>query len=171
MAEDRAFGFETLALHAGQQPDASTGARAVPIYQTTSYVFESPEHAANLFALQRFGNIYTRLMNPTTGAFEERLADQIEATAYFVVAEALTNTAKYAQAQSAHIEMRRDGDELVVEVSDDGRGGADVEQGSGLRGLEDRLSAIDGSLQIASPPGKGTRLVARLPWRPKEVEA
>jgi signal transduction histidine kinase len=104
-------------------------------------------------------------------AFEERLTDQIEATAYFVVAEALTNTAKYAQAESAHVEIRRDGDELVVEVSDDGRGGADVEQGSGLRGLEDRLSAIDGSLEIASPPGQGTRLVARLPWRPREEAA
>jgi signal transduction histidine kinase len=104
-------------------------------------------------------------------AFEERLTDQVEATAYFVVAEALTNTVKYAQAESAHIEIRRDGDDLVVEVSDDGRGGADVEKGSGLRGLEDRLAAIDGSLRIASPPGQGTRLVARLPWRPREETA
>src|SRR5919206_1669093 len=67
-------GFDTLALHAGQTPDPATGARAVPIYQTTSYVFKSSEHAANLFALKEFGNIYTRLMNPTTDVFEKRVA-------------------------------------------------------------------------------------------------
>lgn len=71
---DRTFGFNTRALHAGQRPDAATGARAVPIYQTTSYVFEDTEHAANLFNLQRFGNIYTRIMNPTTAVLEERIA-------------------------------------------------------------------------------------------------
>jgi O-acetylhomoserine (thiol)-lyase len=71
---DRAFGFATRALHAGHRPDAETGARAVPIYQTTSYVFEDTAHAAALFNLQRFGNIYTRIMNPTTAAFEERMA-------------------------------------------------------------------------------------------------
>ena len=66
--------FETLSLHAGQVPDPTTGSRAVPIYQTTSYVFKSTEHAANLFALKEFGNIYTRLMNPTTDVFEKRMA-------------------------------------------------------------------------------------------------
>jgi O-acetylhomoserine (thiol)-lyase len=67
--------FETLALHAGQElPDPATGARAVPIYQTTSYVFKSTDHAANLFALKEFGNIYTRIMNPTTDVFEKRMA-------------------------------------------------------------------------------------------------
>ena len=66
--------LSTLALHAGQVPDPTTGARAVPIYQTTSYVFKSSEHAANLFALKEFGNIYTRLMNPTTDVFEKRVA-------------------------------------------------------------------------------------------------
>src|SRR5277367_5218362 len=71
---DRSFGFATRALHAGQRPDAETGARAVPIYQTTSYVFEDTAHAAALFNLQRFGNIYTRIMNPTTAVFEERMA-------------------------------------------------------------------------------------------------
>ncbi|MGH9658501.1 MAG: PLP-dependent transferase, partial [Bryobacteraceae bacterium] len=71
---DRVFGFSTRALHAGHRPDAETGARAVPIYQTTSYVFEDTEHAANLFNLQRFGNIYTRIMNPTTAVLEERMA-------------------------------------------------------------------------------------------------
>jgi len=66
--------FETLQLHAGQQPDPTTGSRAVPIHQTTSYVFKNAEHGANLFALKEFGNIYTRLMNPTTDVFEQRLA-------------------------------------------------------------------------------------------------
>src|SRR6202030_3731013 len=66
--------FETLQLHAGQQIDPTTKSRAVPIYQTTSYGFENSEHAANLFGLQEFGNIYTRIMNPTTDVFEKRLA-------------------------------------------------------------------------------------------------
>ena len=72
--EDHAFGFNTRSLHAGQRPDPTTGSRAVPIYQTTSYVFEDTADAASLFALQRFGNIYTRIMNPTTAVFEERMA-------------------------------------------------------------------------------------------------
>ena len=72
--QDHVFGFHTRALHAGQRPDPATGARAVPIYQTTSYVFEDTDHAAALFNLQRFGNIYTRIMNPTTAVFEERMA-------------------------------------------------------------------------------------------------
>ncbi len=71
---DREFGIETLCLHAGQSPDPATGARAAPIYQTTSYVFDSADHAASLFNLQTFGNIYTRLMNPTNAMFEERMA-------------------------------------------------------------------------------------------------
>ena len=66
--------LSTLALHAGQVPDPATGSRAVPIYQTTSYVFKNTEHAANLFALKEFGNIYTRIMNPTTDVFEQRIA-------------------------------------------------------------------------------------------------
>src|SRR5512138_690066 len=66
--------LSTLALHAGQSPDPTTAARAVPIYQTTSYVFKSSDHAANLFALKEFGNIYTRIMNPTTDVFEQRIA-------------------------------------------------------------------------------------------------
>ena len=66
--------IETLALHAGQSPDPATGARAVPIYQTSSYVFKDAEHAGRLFALKEFGNIYTRLMNPTNDVVEKRLA-------------------------------------------------------------------------------------------------
>jgi len=71
---DRKFGFETLALHAGQIPDAATGARAAPIYQTTSFVFDSAEHAASLFNLQTFGNVYSRISNPTVAVLEERMA-------------------------------------------------------------------------------------------------
>jgi len=100
--------------------------------------------------------------------FEDRLADQVEATAYFVVAEALTNTAKYAEATFGRVEIRRERDELVVDVTDDGRGGASVERGTGLRGLEDRLAAIDGTLSISSPAGGGTHLQARMPWTPRE---
>src|SRR5690606_13775469 len=66
--------FETLQVHAGQVPDPTTGARALPIYQTTSFVFDNAEHGANLFALKQFGNIYTRIMNPTTDVFEKRVA-------------------------------------------------------------------------------------------------
>jgi len=69
------FNFDTLALHAGQTPDSQTLSRAVPIYQTSSYVFKNSEHAANLFGLKEFGNIYTRLMNPTTDVLEKRLAE------------------------------------------------------------------------------------------------
>ncbi|HEY5790141.1 MAG TPA: O-acetylhomoserine aminocarboxypropyltransferase/cysteine synthase family protein [Gammaproteobacteria bacterium] len=71
---DHEYGFETLCLHAGQVPDAATASRAVPIYQTTSYVFNDTDHAASLFNLQTFGNIYTRLTNPTNAALEERIA-------------------------------------------------------------------------------------------------
>ena len=68
------YHFETLALHAGQEPDPVTLSRGVPIYRTSSYVFKNTEHAANLFALKELGNIYTRLMNPTTDVLEQRVA-------------------------------------------------------------------------------------------------
>lgn len=71
---ERKLKFDTLQVHAGQSPDPTTGSRAVPIYQTTSYVFKNAEHAANLFALKEFGNIYTRIMNPTNDVFEQRVA-------------------------------------------------------------------------------------------------
>ena len=73
-ASQRQYGFATRQLHAGQQPDPATGSRAVPIYQTTSYLFKNTEHAANLFALKELGNIYTRIMNPTTDVLEQRIA-------------------------------------------------------------------------------------------------
>jgi O-acetylhomoserine (thiol)-lyase len=82
--------LSTLALHAGQAPDPTTGARAVPIYQTTSYVFKDTEHAANLFALKEFGNIYTRIMNPTTDVFEQRIAALEGGTGALAVASGQT---------------------------------------------------------------------------------
>lgn len=74
MSSNKSHKFETLQVHAGQEVDPTTGARALPIYQTSSYVFNNAEHGANLFALKEFGNIYTRIMNPTTDAFEKRIA-------------------------------------------------------------------------------------------------
>src|SRR5512147_1549391 len=74
MSDERKYRLGTLALHAGQEPDPVTMARAVPIYATSSYVFKNTEHAANLFALKEFGNIYSRLMNPTNDVLEKRLA-------------------------------------------------------------------------------------------------
>ena len=74
MLEPKFFRFDTLSLHAGQQPDPATGARAVPIYQTTSYVFRDTDHAAALFNLERGGHIYSRISNPTVAVLEERAA-------------------------------------------------------------------------------------------------
>src|SRR6476469_5354930 len=74
MSEEKKQHLATLAVHAGQSPDPATGSRAVPIYQTTSYLFQDADHAGRLFALKEFGNIYTRIMNPTTDVFEKRVA-------------------------------------------------------------------------------------------------
>src|SRR5687767_16034815 len=74
MAGPKYPGFDTLALHAGQSPDAATGSRAVPIYQTTSYVFRDTEHAASLFNMERAGHVYSRISNPTCAVLEERIA-------------------------------------------------------------------------------------------------
>jgi signal transduction histidine kinase len=87
----------------------------------------------------------------------------VEATAYFVVAEALTNVARYAAASHATVRLATAGGALVVEVRDDGRGGADPGRGSGLRGLSDRVAAVGGTLAVDSPPGAGTVLRAHLP--------
>ena len=89
VSENQRPGVETIALHGGQVPDPATGARAVPIYQTTSYVFNSAEHAANLFGLKEFGNIYTRLMNPTTDVLEKRLAELHGGTGALAVASGM----------------------------------------------------------------------------------
>jgi signal transduction histidine kinase len=94
------------------------------------------------------------------------LADPISVAAYFVVAEALTNVAKYAAASHIDLAAESDAHELRIEISDDGVGGADPDGGSGLRGLADRVAALGGRLDIRSPAGAGTRVVARLPLVP-----
>ncbi|MDD2519701.1 MAG: O-acetylhomoserine aminocarboxypropyltransferase/cysteine synthase [Kiritimatiellae bacterium] len=100
-------GIHTLSLHAGQQPDPATGARAVPIYQTSSFVFRDSDHAANLFALKEFGNIYTRLMNPTTDVFEKRMAALEGGTGALGVASGM------AAISYALLAITRLGDEIV----------------------------------------------------------
>ena len=104
---DRRFGLETLCLHAGQLPDAATGARAMPIYQTVAYVFDDADHAAALFNLQTFGNIYSRMMNPTNAAFEERMAALEGGRAAVAVGSGMA-----AQA-TALLTLLEAGDELV----------------------------------------------------------
>jgi signal transduction histidine kinase len=93
----------------------------------------------------------------------ERLPGAVESAAYFVVSEALTNVAKYAQATEATVAVRRVNGRVTVDVTDDGVGGADAAGGSGLRGLADRLAALDGRLELDSPAGRGTRLHAEIP--------
>jgi O-acetylhomoserine (thiol)-lyase len=104
---DRKFGFETRCLHAGQIPDPVTGARAVPIYQTTSYVFDDAEHAASLFNLQTFGNTYVRMTNPTTAVFEERMAALENGRAALAVSSGM------AAQMTAILTLMQQGDELV----------------------------------------------------------
>ena len=104
---DREYGFGTLCLHAGQIPDAATGARAVPIYQTTSFVFDSAEHAASLFNLQAFGNVYSRISNPTVAVFEERMAALEDGRA------ALAASSGQAAQMCALLTILRQGDEIV----------------------------------------------------------
>ncbi|CAL93089.1 O-acetylhomoserine aminocarboxypropyltransferase/cysteine synthase family protein [Azoarcus olearius] len=105
---DHRFGIESLCLHAGQQPDAETGARAVPIYQTTSFVFDSPEHAAELFNLQTFGNVYSRISNPTVAVFEERMAALEGGRA------ALATSSGLAAQMTALLTLAQAGDEIVA---------------------------------------------------------
>jgi signal transduction histidine kinase len=95
----------------------------------------------------------------------ERLAPAVETALYYTVAEALTNVDRYSGASHASVRIRRTNDSVELEVDDDGCGGADGTRGSGLRGLEDRLSTVSGKLELDSPPGHGTRLRARVPPR------
>jgi O-acetylhomoserine (thiol)-lyase len=104
---DHEFGIETLCLHAGQLPDAATGSRAPPIYQTSSYVFDDTDHAASLFNLQTFGNIYSRLTNPTTAMFEERMAALENGRA------ALATGSGLAAQMTALLTLLEEGDEIV----------------------------------------------------------
>ena len=94
---------------------------------------------------------------------EDRLPEGLEVAAFYLVSESLTNVGKHADATSATVDVRHAGGEVVVEVVDNGVGGADTERGSGLRGLADRVEALDGRLRVWSPPGGGTRLRAEIP--------
>ena len=107
MPADRGFGFDTRQIHAGQRVDATTGARAMPIYQTAAYVFEDTQHAADLFDLNRFGNTYTRIVNPTTAAFEERVASLEGGVGALATASGLGATA------IAVLTLAAQGDEIV----------------------------------------------------------
>jgi signal transduction histidine kinase len=111
------------------------------------------------------GSLVSRSVVPTTiGALpDERLPGPVEVAAYYVVAEALTNVAKYAEASSARIRVAVADGEAVVEVADDGVGGADPSAGSGLVGLTDRVEAVSGRLEVESPAGEGTRVRAYFP--------
>ena len=93
----------------------------------------------------------------------QELPEQVELAAYFVVSEALTNVAKYASATQASVTMTKSNGRLAVEISDDGVGGADIDFGTGLRGLTDRLAAIEGQLEVDSEPGRGTTVRASIP--------
>lgn len=104
---DREFGFETRCLHAGQIPDAATGSRATPLYQTAAYVFDDTDHAASLFNLQTFGNVYSRMSNPTTAVFEERMASLEGGRAALAVGSGL------AAQMVAILTLLEQGDELV----------------------------------------------------------
>ncbi|HET9763257.1 MAG TPA: PLP-dependent transferase, partial [Casimicrobiaceae bacterium] len=105
---DRKYGFDTLCLHAGQIPDAATGARALPIYQTTSFVFDSADHAASLFNLQTFGNVYSRISNPTVCALEERVAALEGGRAAVAAATGM------AAQTAALLTLARQGDHIVA---------------------------------------------------------
>ena len=96
---------------------------------------------------------------------DERLPEPVEAAAYYLIAEAITNVAKHAQATHVSVSVRRDDRRVLVQVADDGIGGADPGAGSGLHGLADRVEALHGQLRVDSPPGGGTRLEARIPVR------
>jgi signal transduction histidine kinase len=98
-----------------------------------------------------------------SGVPTEPICPAVESAAYFVTAEALTNVAKYAQASAASVELAVEGERLRVEVSDDGVGGADPSTGTGLRGLRDRVDALDGRFEVDSPAGGGTTITVELP--------
>ncbi len=111
MSEQHEYGFATRSIHAGQRPDPETGARAMPIYATTSFVFEDAQHAADLFSLQTFGNIYSRIGNPTTAAFEERMASLEGGIG------ALATSSGQAAQLIAVLTLAQDGDEIVASRS------------------------------------------------------
>ena len=143
MEEPASFGFETRQVHAGQRPDPNTGARAVPIYQTTSYVFEDPESAAAYFNLQEYGNTYSRIMNPTVAVFEERMANLeggcgAVAFASGIAAQAAALFTLLSARRSRRVvvgALRRDGQPVQAPAAQDVRG-ADVGRSRRSRRVE-----------------------------------
>ena len=132
---DREFGIETLCLHAGQLPDPVTGSRAVPIYQTAAYVFDSADHAASLFNLQTFGNIYSRLMNPTNAVFEQRMAALENGRAAVAVSSGM------AAQMVALLTILEAGDEIVS--SNSLYGGTHTQLGFNFRKLGINTTFVD----------------------------
>src|SRR6185369_11822318 len=110
-------------------------------------------------------SLASRASLPTRVSFEspERLPEPVELAAYFVASEALTNVAKYARASHATVRVSRRDGVAVIEIADDGVGGADETRGTGIQGLADRVAALDGTLLILSPPGEGTVVTAEMP--------
>ena len=133
---DREFGIETLCLHAGQMPDAVTGSRAPPIYQTAAYVFDSADHAASLFNLQTFGNIYSRLMNPTNAVFEQRMAALERGRAAVAVSSGM------AAQMVALLTILEAGDEIVS--SNTLYGGTHTQFGFSFKKLGIKAKFVDG---------------------------
>ena len=143
MSEPKQYQLATQAVHAGQSPDPATGARAVPIYQTTSYLFQDADHAGRLFALQEFGNIYTRIMNPTTDVFEKRVA-ALEggaaglATASGQAAETLDHHhagARGRRDRLHHVALRRHLQPLPLHAAEAGHQGASLSTRDDFDGL------------------------------------
>jgi len=167
----------TLQL-AERQPDADAAARlrATALEQTRAGIADLRDLAAGIHP----GILSDRGLGPAVAALASRVplvvtvADEldgrlpapVEASLYFFVTEALTNVVKHAGASAAAVRLAADGDRLVVEVTDDGVGGAGADGGTGLAGLSDRIAALDGELTVTSPPGRGTALHAALPLRP-----
>jgi signal transduction histidine kinase len=166
----------TLRMASGQLARSSPDA-AQPFEAASEQLSEAIEELRELARGIHPAILTERGLGPAVNSLAERspvpviVADHldgrapaaVEATAYFVVAEALTNAAKHADASAVRVDLDRAGEQLIVSVADDGRGGVDPAQGSGLRGLTDRIAAADGDLQVDSTPGQGTRITCRLP--------
>jgi O-acetylhomoserine (thiol)-lyase len=157
---ERQPGLGTLALHAGQEPDPATTARAVPIYATSSYVFKDSQHAADLFALKEFGNIYSRLMNPTNDVLEKRLAaldGGVGALAFASGAAAIT---------AAVLTITHSGQNLISSTSLYGGTWALFSQTLKKLGIEVRFFDPDHPEEIARLADENTRLVF---WNPSAI--
>lgn len=150
---DRKFADETLCLHAGQIPDAATGSRAMPIYQTTSYVFDDAEHAASLFNLQTFGNVYARLSNPTCSAFEERVASLEGGRAALAVASGMS-----AQ-MIALLTLCNHGDEIVAAKTLYGGSFSQLQVNFRKMGIKTTFVDPDDPENFAKAINKNTRLL------------